>query len=43
LDEERESLKFWRDSALNKEWKYLQEKYNYKRVNQIGDYWYAIK
>ncbi|WP_155974084.1 T7SS effector LXG polymorphic toxin [Streptococcus ruminantium] len=31
------------DSALNWEWDYLQDKYDYKELYKIGDYWYAIK
>lgn len=29
------------DCALKNEWEYLKNKYNYKQLKQIGDYWYA--
>ena len=30
-------------SALYDEWKYLQEKYGYTKLDWKGDFWYAVK
>ena len=30
-------------SALYNEWKYLQEKYGYTKLDWKGDFWYAVK
>lgn len=36
-------LKQYEGSALNWEWNYLKDKYKFKRLKKIGEYWYAIK
>jgi len=37
------TLEEYRNSALDKEWIYLQQKYRYTDITKRGDYWYAIK
>ena len=37
------SLELSSETALAKEWKYLQEYHGYKDLDIIGDYWYANK
>ena len=36
-------LEIYKDSALADEWKYLQSKHGYTRLEPEGDYWYAIQ
>ena len=35
--------KLYAKSALGNEWKYLQEKYGYTKLDWKGDFWYAVK